>query len=128
MREMTYWGSWSSWAQAKVENSSGVWVDGQYLGYLKELKGSKKILLLPGEHEIAVRQAGYKDFGQKVNVKPGEKQDIRVAMEKNARAPFPMARCAAKAIRAALRLSLVVFFLRSRRCSYRRRLLASRKN
>jgi hypothetical protein len=24
----------------KVENTSGVWVDGQYLGYLKELKGS----------------------------------------------------------------------------------------
>jgi hypothetical protein len=73
----------------KVENSSGVWIDGQYLGYLKELKGSKKILLLPGEHEIAVRQGGYKDFGQKVNVKPGEKQVIRVAMEKDARAPFP---------------------------------------
>ena len=31
----------------KVEKTSGVWVDGQYLGYLKELKGSKKILLLP---------------------------------------------------------------------------------
>src|SRR5262250_1094405 len=31
-----------------VEQTSGVWVDGQYLGYLQELKGSKKILLLPG--------------------------------------------------------------------------------
>jgi len=30
-----------------VERTSGVWIDGQYLGYLKELKGSKKILLLP---------------------------------------------------------------------------------
>ena len=39
----------------KVEKTSGVWVDGQYVGYLKELKGSKKVLLLPGEHEIAVR-------------------------------------------------------------------------
>ena len=46
----------------KVEKSSGVWVDGQYLGYLKELKGSKKVLLLPGEHEVSVRQAGYRDF------------------------------------------------------------------
>jgi hypothetical protein len=43
----------------KVEKTSGVWVDGQYLGYLRELKGSKKILLLPGEHEISVRQNGY---------------------------------------------------------------------
>ena len=39
----------------KVEKTSGVWVDGQYLGYLKELKGSKKILLLPGPHEIVAR-------------------------------------------------------------------------
>jgi hypothetical protein len=31
-----------------VEQDSGVWVDGQYLGYLKELKESKKVLLLPG--------------------------------------------------------------------------------
>jgi hypothetical protein len=73
----------------KVENTSGVWIDGQYLGYLKELKGSKKILLLPGEHEIAVRQAGYKDFGQRVVVKPGEKQVVRVAMEKDTRTQFP---------------------------------------
>ena len=39
-----------------------MWVDGNYVGYLKELKGDKKILLLPGEHEIAVRQSGYDDF------------------------------------------------------------------
>src|ERR1700736_5589080 len=49
----------------KVEKTSGVWIDGQYLGYLDELKGSKQILLLPGEHEIVVRQGGYKDFSQK---------------------------------------------------------------
>jgi len=36
----------------KVEKTSGVWVEGQYLGYLKELKGSKKILLCPGSHEL----------------------------------------------------------------------------
>src|SRR5437870_2233846 len=36
----------------KVEKTSGVWIDGQYLGYLDELKGTKKILLLPGEHKI----------------------------------------------------------------------------
>src|SRR3981081_196450 len=55
----------------KVERTSGVWVDGQYLGYLQELKGSKKILLLPGEHEIVVRQGGYLDFVQKVGIQPG---------------------------------------------------------
>lgn len=34
--------------KSKVEKTSGVWVDGEYVGYLKELKGSKKVLLLPG--------------------------------------------------------------------------------
>jgi hypothetical protein len=73
----------------KVEKTSGVWIDGQYVGYLKELKGSKKILLLPGEHEIVVRQGGYRDFSQKVMVQPGAKQVIRVAMEKDLRVQLP---------------------------------------
>ena len=38
-----------------VEKKAGVWVDGQYLGFLKELKGKRKIVLLPGEHQIIVR-------------------------------------------------------------------------
>src|SRR3979411_3484498 len=61
----------------KVERTSGVWVDGQYLGYLQELKGSKKILLLPGEHEIVVRQEGYLDCAQKNSLKPGEDKNLR---------------------------------------------------
>ncbi len=73
----------------KVEKTSGVWIDGQYMGYLKELKGSKKIFLLPGEHEVVVRQGGYKDFSQKVVVQPGGKQVIRVALEKDLRVQFP---------------------------------------
>src|SRR5450432_2103368 len=58
----------------KLEKDSGVWVDGGYVGYLKELKGSKKVLLLPGEHTIAVRQDGYQDFTERVLVQPGQKE------------------------------------------------------
>jgi PEGA domain len=54
----------------KIEKSSGVWIDGQYVGYLKELKGDKKIMLLPGQHEVSVRQAGYKNFTQTLVVEP----------------------------------------------------------
>jgi hypothetical protein len=68
----------------KAERDSGVWVDGQYLGYLKELKGDKKVMLLPGEHEISVRQAGLEDFVRKIVVEPGQKQVVRVAMQKSA--------------------------------------------
>ena len=74
---------------SKVEKTSGVWVDGQYLGYLKELKGSKKILLLPGEHEIVVRQDGYQDFTDKITVRPGEKQTIKVQMQRDTRFHMP---------------------------------------
>jgi len=74
---------------SKVENTSGVWVDGQYVGYLGELKGSKKLLLLPGEHEITVRQGGYTDFTQKVSVRAGAKQTLDVKLEKDPRIELP---------------------------------------
>jgi hypothetical protein len=73
----------------KVEKSSGVWIDGQYVGYLKELKGSKKILLLPGEHQISVRQSGYIDASQKIIVEPGQTQLVRVTMQKEPGATMP---------------------------------------
>jgi PEGA domain len=74
---------------SKVEKTSGVWIDGQYLGYLEELKGSKKILLLPGEHKITVRQNGYQDFMQNVVLHPGEKQLVTVKMVKDTRFVMP---------------------------------------
>jgi PEGA domain len=74
---------------SKVEKTSGVWIDGQYVGYLKELKGSKKVLLLPGEHEVAVRQSGYQEFARKVVVEPGQKQVVSVSMNKDPQAQYP---------------------------------------
>lgn len=74
---------------SKVEKTSGVWVDGQYLGYLKELKGSKKVLLLPGEHQVTVRQAGFKDFSKTVILEPGQKQMVSVLMAKDPQAQYP---------------------------------------
>ena len=64
----------------RVERDSGVWIDGGYVGYLKELKGDKKVLLLPGEHQIAARQSGYDDFVQRIVVEPAQTQTVRVVM------------------------------------------------
>jgi hypothetical protein len=75
--------------KSHVEKTSGVWVDGQYVGYLKELKGSKKVLLLPGEHTISVRQDGYQDFTQRVMIEPGQKQVVSVVMLKAPTGPMP---------------------------------------
>lgn len=74
---------------SKVEKTSGVWIDGNYVGYLGELKEDNTVLLLPGEHEIAVRQSGYQDFTQKVVVEPGKQVVLRVAMAKDPRAQYP---------------------------------------
>jgi len=73
----------------RIDKTSGVWVDGQYLGYVDELEGSRKVLLLPGEHQIVVRQAGYKDFMQEVVLQPGQKQTVRVSMQKDPRVSPP---------------------------------------
>jgi hypothetical protein len=73
----------------KTVKDSGVWVDGQYVGYVKELKGDNKLSLLPGPHDIVVRQAGYKDFTQKVTVEPKQKQNLAVTLEKDSSATYP---------------------------------------
>jgi PEGA domain len=73
----------------KVEKEAGVWIDGQYVGYLKELKGNKKIMLLPGEHDVAVRQSGYDDFTKKVVVEPGQTQIVSAVLLKSPRATAP---------------------------------------
>jgi hypothetical protein len=76
-------------SKTKVEKTSGVWIDGQYVGYVEELKDDKKVLLLPGEHEISVRQSGYTDFTEKVVVEPGKRVVVRVIMQKDSRTQFP---------------------------------------
>ena len=59
------------------------------LGYLKELNGTKKVLLLPGSHQVMVRQGGYEDFNQKVTVQPGVKSVLKVRMAKDAGIVYP---------------------------------------
>jgi len=66
--------------KTKADKTSGVWIDGQYVGYVKELRNDNKLLLLPGEHEISVRQSGYSDFTQKVMIEPRKKVVVQVVM------------------------------------------------
>lgn len=65
----------------QLDRDSGVWVDGQYLGYVKELKGKKKVMVLPGHHQISVRQAGYVNFDRDVVVEPREAVTVQVNMK-----------------------------------------------
>jgi len=74
---------------SKVEKTSGVWIDGKYVGYLGELWGPKRILLIPGDHELTVRQAGYKDFTETLTVEPKELLLVPVRMQKEANDTWP---------------------------------------
>ncbi len=73
----------------KVEAQSGVWVDGQYVGYMRELKGDKKILLLPGSHEISIRQVGYADLTRVIVVEPRTVNPFYIKLAPNTAAQYP---------------------------------------
>jgi hypothetical protein len=66
-----------------ADKTAGVWVDGQYVGYVKELKGNKKVLLMPGKHHILVRQAWYQDYVEEPLLEPGEVHTVTVALQKD---------------------------------------------
>ena len=73
---------------SKIDKTSGVWIDGQYLGFVSELKGDKKVLLMPGEHQISVRQSGYENSDQKITIEPGQIYTVHVKMERDPRVRY----------------------------------------
>ncbi len=85
----------------KVERDAGVWIDGQYVGYLRELDGRKALPLVPGRHTLAVKLAGYRDVDDSVLVEPGKRVEYTVAMAPSANVSYPD-----KAQTASLRLSV----------------------
>jgi archaellum component FlaG (FlaF/FlaG flagellin family) len=74
-------------AHNKDEKTAGVWVDGQYVGFVKELEGNNKLKLLPGKHEIVIRQTWYNEFVTQVVLEPGQTHEVNVALVKSARLP-----------------------------------------
>jgi hypothetical protein len=89
MAQTTVLGELTFKGASKVEKTSGVWIDGKYVGYLSELWGPKRILLLPGDHQLTVRQAGYKDFTETLTVEPKELLLVPVKMEKETNDIWP---------------------------------------
>jgi hypothetical protein len=88
-------------AASKVERSAGVWLDGQYLGHLDELKRKSRLVLVPGEHELLVKLAGYEDLEAPIIVEPGQRHLYRVSMKPDPDAVYPE-----KAQTASLRISV----------------------
>jgi hypothetical protein len=71
------------------DKNSGVWIDGQYAGYLQNFWGNRKIMLPAGEHEITVRKGGYKTFTTKIQVQPGAPTLVPVMLELDVTTQYP---------------------------------------
>lgn len=73
------------------ERDAGVWIDGKYAGYVKELKGDRKVMLPAGQHEFVIKQAGYKDLTKAITVDPDQSpfQTIAVVLEENPKMTYP---------------------------------------
>src|ERR1700733_3863213 len=56
---------------------------------MSELKGDKKILLLPGSHEISIRQVGYADLTHVIVVEPGTVNPFYIKLAPNNAAQYP---------------------------------------
>jgi PEGA domain len=79
----------------ETEKDSGVWVDGEYIGYLRDFWGNKKIMLAPGDHEISIRKFGYQDFTGKVRIDAGQIQLLPIMMELDVSTQYPTQNTAA---------------------------------
>jgi len=55
---------------------------------VSELRDDKKVMLLPGQHEISFRQTGYLDGTQTYVVEPAKKLIITVKLDKDPKAQF----------------------------------------
>jgi len=51
--------------KTKADKTSGVWVDGQYVGYVNELKSDNKILLLPVNMRLPFVSPGIRISGRR---------------------------------------------------------------
>ena len=91
-----------------ADKDSGVWVDGEYLGQLKDFWGNKKILVPAGEHEISVRKAGYKTFSSKVRVESGKPLLVLLTLELDLSTQYPVGATAELKINASPRRAAVL--------------------
>lgn len=76
-------------AAGKVERNAGVWLDDQYVGLVKDLKGKGKLVMLPGEHRLLFKLVGYEDVASTIVINPGEQKEYRVSMNEAAGTTYP---------------------------------------
>ena len=76
-------------AASRAERNAGVWVDGQYVGHVRQLRGKSRLALLPGRRELLFKLVGYEDVRRVVTLEPGERYKFRLSMQEREALEFP---------------------------------------
>jgi len=65
-----------------------VWVDGEYFGEARDLDGAPSYLWLPeGAHHVTIYKGGYASFDEKLDVRRGQRKELKVRLEKGESQP-----------------------------------------
>jgi hypothetical protein len=67
-------------AASKAERDAGVWLDGQYVGFVRNLHGKGRLVLVPGEHRLLFKLIGFQDVHSTIMVEPDTRAEYKVAM------------------------------------------------
>lgn len=76
-------------AASRIERDAGVWLDSQYVGFVKDLRGSNRLVLVPGQHELLFKLIGYEDLPMTIAVEPGQAAKYDVSMEPRPGLTYP---------------------------------------
>ncbi len=76
-------------AASRLEKDAGVWLDGQFLGHMRDIKGKSRLVLVPGEHEVLIRLIGYSDIRKTIVVEPGRVHEFVARLEPDPDAVYP---------------------------------------
>jgi hypothetical protein len=68
-------------AASKAERDAGVWLDGQYVGFVRNLHGKGRLVLVPGEHRLLFKLIGFQDVRSTIVVEPDARAKFKVAMQ-----------------------------------------------
>jgi hypothetical protein len=76
-------------AASRLERDAGVWLDGQYIGFVTDIEGSGRLALVPGTHALLFKLIGYEDVQATIVVEPGTRKKYRVTMREKANVTYP---------------------------------------
>jgi hypothetical protein len=76
-------------AASRIERNAGLWLDGQYVGFVKDLEGKGRLVLVPGPHTLLFKLVGYEDVASTIAVEPDTRQEYRLAMTAAADVTYP---------------------------------------